>query len=119
MTSWLPTWLAWWNKGPVKPMKPMDAMHQPVVRERFDHYLAQTEPPASFRAQQVAEEFSYNELLTLGYERWQHVMPAIIELAFEMRELGFCDLIKGGKVLGEDVQPYDFDGGLRIRRNDD
>ena len=119
MASWIPQWLAWWDKGPVKPMRPTDAMHHPIVRAKFDHFMANTDPPATFRAQHVAEEIEYNELLKLGYERWQDVMPAVIELAFEMRAMGNCDLIKQGKVLGEDVSAYDIEGGLRIRRRDD
>lgn len=45
-------------------------------------------------------------------------MPAVIELAFEMRALGDCEILKGGKVLGEDVTPYDIEGGIRVRRAD-
>jgi hypothetical protein len=119
MSSWLPKWVAFWVKDPVKPMKPTDAMHQTCVRARFSHFLDNIEPPRTFRAAEVAQELTYNELLTLGYDKWEEVMPAVIELAFEMRAMGFCDILKEKKVLSEEVTPYDIVGGIRIRRRDD
>ena len=99
-------------------MKPTDAMHKPVVRQWFAHFIEHTEPPKTFSATAVAQSLSHNELKSLGYEKWQEVLPAVIELAFEMRAFGDCVILKGGKLLGEDVSPYEVDGGIRIGRND-
>lgn len=91
-------------------------MRAPSIRTRFHEFLDHTDPPASFKASEVAQQLSYNELVAMGYESWRDALPAVIELAFELREEGSCELIKGGKVLGEDVQSYDVPGGIRIRR---
>lgn len=100
-------------------MRPTEAMHQPCVKVRWAHFIHGTEPPKTFRAAQVAQELSYDELQTMGYENWEEVMPAIIELAFEMRAMGYCEILKGGKVLPEDVTQFDIEGGIRIRRLDE
>ena len=100
-------------------MKSTDAMHQACVQNRWSHFLHSTEPPNTFRAAEVAQELTYNELRTLGYMEWKEVLPAIIELAFEMRAMGYCEILKGGKVLGDDVGQYEIEGGIRIRRKDD
>ena len=75
-----------------------------------------TDPPATFKASEVAQQLSHNELVKLGYEKWEEVLPAVIELAFELREYGDCEILKGKKVLGEDVAAYDIEGDVRIRR---
>ena len=94
-------------------------MHHPFIRTRFSHFLDTTDPPASFRAAQVAQELSFNELQKMGYDKWEEALPAIVELAFEMRAIGNCEIIKGGKVLGQDVTAYDVEGSVRIRRVED
>lgn len=116
--DWLPDWAAWWQQEPQKPMRPTDAMHQACIQNRWSHFIHGTDPPKTFKASQVAQELSYNELRTLGYEEWEDAVPAIIELAFEMRAMGYCEILKGGKVLGDDVHHFDIVGGIRIRRND-
>jgi hypothetical protein len=97
-------------------MKSTDAIRSPAVRQRFHQFLDHTDPPASFKASEVAQQLSYNELVALGYESWRDAVPAVIELAFELREEGSCELLKGGQVLGEDVSAYDVGGAVRIRR---
>ena len=99
-------------------MKPTDAVHDPTLRNRFAHFLDNNDPPKSFRAAEVAQDLRVKELANLGYETWEEALPAIIELAFEFRELGSCEILKRGKVLGEDVQADDIEGGIRIRRID-
>ncbi len=51
-----------------------------------------------------------------GYEKWEEVLPAVYELAFELREFGDCEILRKGKVIGEDVTIVDLDGPIRIRR---
>ncbi len=91
-------------------MKPTDAMRAPAILQRFHQFLDHTDPPASFKASEVAQELSHKELVALGYESWRDAVPAVIELAFELREEGSCELIKGGQVLGEDVGLYEVGG---------
>lgn len=97
-------------------MRSTDAIRAPAIQQRFHQFLDHTEPPASFKASDVAQELSYDELVKLGYEKWQEVMPAVVELAFEVREYGDCEILKGKKILGDDVSYYDIDGDVRIRR---
>ena len=99
-------------------MKPTDAIHVPALRQRFTHFLDHYEPPASFKASEVAQDLTVKELQSMGYETWKEVMPAVIELAFELRAFGYCEILKGGKVVGEDVNAYEIEGGIRIRRHD-
>lgn len=82
----------------------------------FNRMLDETEPPASFKASQVAQALTAQELAALGYINWDEVMPAILELAWELREFGACEILQKGRVLGEDVDLYDVQGGFRIRR---
>ena len=114
--GWWPS--TWWGSGPVKPLKPTDAIRNQALRNRFIHFLDHTDPPASFRAAQVAQELKTAELQSMGYETWTDVLPAVVELAFELREAGYCEILKGGKVLGEDVASYEIEGSVRIRRVD-
>ncbi|KAK4541473.1 hypothetical protein LTR36_007919 [Oleoguttula mirabilis] len=97
-------------------MHSTDAAHNPALRAHFITLLDTTEPPGSFKASEVALLLTPKELFVLGYENATEAMPAIIELAFELREFGDCDILKKGKVLGEDVTAFDIEGGVRIRR---
>ena len=111
-------WSSWWAATPVAPLKPTDALHDPALRNRFIHFLDHTDPPATFRAAEVAQELTFNELRSMGYETWNDVLPAVVELAFELREAGYLQILKGGKVLGDEVGAYEIEGSVRIRRVD-
>lgn len=112
--------LSWlWQGAKPQYKNPTDAAHDPSVRDRFRMFLDTVEPPDSFKASEVAQSIPPVEIEALGYEKWEEVMPAIKELAFELRELGDCEIIKGGKVLPESVGQYDIEGGFRIRRTQD
>lgn len=52
----------------------------------------------------------------MGYKKQEEAIPAVYELAFEMRELGDCEILRKGVVIGEDVGLRDIDGPIRIRR---
>lgn len=99
-------------------MKPTDAIREQSLRNRFVHFLDHTDPPATFRAAHVAQELSYNELKAMGYETWEDVLPAVVELAFELREAGYLEILQKGKVLGPSVDASDIEGSVRIRRVD-
>ncbi|KAI7230508.1 hypothetical protein KC330_g6913 [Hortaea werneckii] len=105
-----------WSSGDTKQVSTTDASHDPRLRFHMQTFIDNTEPPASFKASEVAQAMSPKELANLGLERWEELMPAVIELAFELREIGDCEIMKKGKVLPDDVGPYDIEGGIRIRR---
>ena len=108
--------MPFWQAGPPKTMKSTDAIRSEAIRQRFHQFLDHTDPPASFKASQVAQELSYTELQALGYEGWKEALQAVVELAFELRETGDCEILKGGQVLGDDVEVYDVGTAIRIRR---
>jgi hypothetical protein len=43
-------------------------------------------------------------------------LPAVYELAFELRAFGDCEILRKGKVIPEDMSIEDLDGPIRIRR---
>lgn len=111
------SWYDWFWRIPVKqPMKPADAAHHPLLRGRFNTFLDNTEPPASFKASEVAQALREEELKQMGYEKWEEAVPGVIELAFELRAFGDCVVLKQGKVLPDSVMAVEIQGGCRIRR---
>ena len=59
---------------------------------------------------------SGKQLTRMGYEGWREAIPAIRELAWELRELGYCEILFKGKVLSMDVDLYEVEGPVRFRR---
>ncbi|KAK3115643.1 hypothetical protein LTR53_004796 [Teratosphaeriaceae sp. CCFEE 6253] len=114
MASWV-SWL-WGASGPTQPLRPIDAAHDPALRFHFLSLLDNTEPPDVFKASEVAQLLTHAELAKLGYETWREAIPAIRELAFELRGVGYCEILRKGKVLGDEVDLLDVDGPIRIRR---
>ncbi|KAK5133530.1 hypothetical protein LTR08_007667 [Meristemomyces frigidus] len=110
------TWWWPWAIPRPKPKPTTDAAHDPAIRAHFISLLDNTEPPASFKARDVAELLTDAELFALGYDTGADALPAIIELAFELREFGDCEIMKQGKVLGAHVTAFDIKGGIRVRR---
>ena len=113
MASWLTPW-TWWAAEDKKPVRATDASHDPAVRRHFTQLLDHNEPPASFSPGQVAKALSPAELKNLGYDSWVEVLPAVMELAFEQRDFGDCEIVFLGKktgkwrTLGEDKGPEDL-----------
>jgi len=97
-------------------MRTTDATHDPALRTAFLQYLDHTEPPQVFKASEVAQSLSEKQLTRLGYEGWRDAIPAIRELAWELRELGYCEILFRGRVLGMDVDLYEVEGPVRFRR---
>lgn len=111
-TSW---WWPWPTNRP-KPMRTTDAAHSLPIKTHLTTLLDTTDPPASFKAADVAAMLTPKELFELGFEYAEEAIPAIKELAFELREFGDCEILKKGKVLGPDIEAYEVEGGVRIRR---
>lgn len=97
-------------------MAAIDAAHDPVVRSRFITMLDGSEDPAWFKASEIAQTLTDQELWNLGYVSWEGAVPAIKELAFDMRAMGYCEIKKGGKTIPEDVTAFEVKGGIQIRR---
>lgn len=111
------TWYEWfWGIQPKGPARSTDAAVSESVRRAFAQMLDQTEPPEVFKPSEVAKQLKQAELAELGYEKWEEVLPAVYELAFELREFGDCEVLRKGKIIGENVTIVDLDGPIRIRR---
>jgi len=111
------SWWDWfWGIPSPVPLKAGDAAHHPVMRSRFIDFLDNTDPPHSFKANDVAKAFTQDELKQMGYENWDEAVPGVIELAFELRSFGDCEVLKGGKLVPEEVLAMEIQGGCRIRR---
>ena len=54
----------------------------------------------------------------MGYETWEEALPAVVELALELREAGFCQVFKQGRILPEGTQGFEIEGSVRIGRVD-
>ena len=80
--------------------------------------LDHTELPQVFKPSEVAELLTPKELAALGYKEHREAIPAIRELAFELRELGYCEILQKGKLVGEDVDVLEVEGPIRIRRKE-
>ena len=113
------TWTEWlFGTGPPKFLKPSDAAHDPTLRARFITLLDNTDPPASFKASEVAQSLSVMELRKLGYDKWDEALPAVKELAWELRAFGDVEILKGGRIIPMDVDAWEVEGGVRIRRKE-
>lgn len=97
-------------------MAPTDAAHDPVMRAQFQHLLDLHDPPNTFKPTDLVLLLSDADLRRMGYEKAEEALPAVYELAFEMKEFGACELLQKGKVLGEDATLLDLKGPVRIRR---
>lgn len=104
----------------MKHLKATDAMRNPAINTRFTDLMDNTDPPETFKASHVAMALTLEELRTMGYEKWQEAMPGVMALAFEMRAVGYCEILKGKKVLHGDVQYFEVDQvDVSIRRLED
>lgn len=111
------TWYEWfWGIKKNTPARAIDAGTSEVMRNAFTQMLDQVEPPDVFKPSEVAQQLSKKELESLGYERWEEALPGVYELAWELREFGDLEILRKGKVLGDDVEIKDLDGPVRFRR---
>jgi hypothetical protein len=101
------------------PISAQDAAAKPFMKELFQAMLDNTDPPAVFKPDDVAQMLSDAQLRECGYDKWEDALPAMYEVAFEMRAFGDCELLRKGKVIGTDVGIEDLDGPIRVRRKAD
>ncbi|EME45006.1 hypothetical protein DOTSEDRAFT_43435 [Dothistroma septosporum NZE10] len=111
------TWYEWfWGIKKAVPARSTDAATSEAIKKHFTQMLDHVEPPDVFKPSEVAQLLSDKELASLGYEKWEEALPGVYELAFEEREFGNCEILRKGKVIGDDVTIADLDGPIRIRR---
>lgn len=109
----------WWyniTPDPNGPIRTTDAATSEALKTHFIEILDRVEPPDSFKPREVAEALTDKELRSMGYKKQEEAIPAVYELAFEMRELGDCEILRKGVVIGDEVGIRDLDGPIRIRR---
>lgn len=87
-----------------------------VLEQRLKHFLHHREPPKTFCPSEVARALTPEELASLGLDGWRDAMPAVRQLAWEMRERGECQVLQRGEVLSQVVTLDDVRGPIRIRR---
>lgn len=90
--------------------------HQHILQHHLDSFLQRREPPKTFCPSEVARALTVDELSTLGCAEWRSAMPAIRELAWELRSRGECEILQKGAVLGDDIGIDDVKGPIRLRR---
>ena len=89
-----------------------------ALAKHLNDFLGKREPPKTFCPSEVARALTGDELEDLGFGGWRDAMPAIRELAWQLRGQGECEILQKGQVLGDDVGPNDVKGPIRIRRKD-
>lgn len=87
-----------------------------ALKTRLEEFLAKREPPKTFCPSEVARALTASEMSDLGYGNWRDAMPDIRRLAWDLRDRGDCEILQKGEVIGEDIQPDDVRGPIRIRR---
>ncbi|SMQ48708.1 unnamed protein product [Zymoseptoria tritici ST99CH_1A5] len=114
------TWYEWfWKLDPPKAeLRTTDAATSEILKAHFTELLDRVDPPDTFKARDVVEALTDKELRDLGYKKQEDAIPAVYELAFEMREFGDCELLRKGQVLGDEVGLRDLDGPIRIRKKE-
>lgn len=81
-------------------------------------YLTTADPPATLSPKRLAQQFTKDELRKLGYKEWQEVIPAIYELAWELREFGDLIIFCNGEQVPDDVMFYEVKAPIKIMRRE-
>jgi len=73
--------------------------------------------PKTICPSEVARALSPAELATLGADTWRELMPAVRELAWELRagSMSELEVLQGGQVVDEGVALQDIRGPIRLR----
>lgn len=89
-----------------------------ILSTHLAQFLQNRTPPKTFCPSEVARALSASELHTLGYSTWRDAMPDIRALAWELREVGDCEVLQRGEVLGLELALEDIRGPIRVRRSE-
>ncbi|KAF7190435.1 hypothetical protein HII31_08149 [Pseudocercospora fuligena] len=86
-----------------------------ILKRHLTDFLRKREPPKTFCPSEVARACSAAELTELGFASWRDAMPAIRDIAWQMRESGDLEILQKGNSVGG-VGPDEVTGPIRIRR---
>jgi len=86
------------------------------LERHLQEFLEKREPPKTFCPSEVARSLTGDELREVGCAGWRAAMSVVRETAWEWRELGKCEILQKGELVGEDVGLDDIRGPIRIRR---
>ncbi|GIZ41995.1 hypothetical protein CKM354_000527600 [Cercospora kikuchii] len=86
-----------------------------ILKRRLEDFLRQRHPPKTFCPSEVARALTAEELQQLGYAQWRDAMPAVREIAWDLRQNGQCEILQKGQSI-DDVDLDEVRGPIRIRR---
>jgi Protein of unknown function (DUF3253) len=72
--------------------------------------------PKTICPSEAARALSAAELQRTGVDHWRVLMPAIRELAFELRDKGILDILQKGEILPQSQTMQQTVGPIRLRR---
>lgn len=87
-----------------------------VVTAHLERLLDQREHPKTLCPSEAARALSRTELDHSCVESWRDLMPALRELAFEMRDQGQIEILQKGNVLPPGQSMSETTGPIRLRR---
>ncbi|KAK5201619.1 hypothetical protein BJ546DRAFT_834093 [Cryomyces antarcticus] len=90
-----------------------------LVQDRLNELLAAREYPKTCCPSEVPRSFSRQELQQLGATGWRDLMPAVREIAFEMRDRGEVEIMQRGEALDPGVGLEQVQGPIRVRKVQD
>lgn len=93
-----------------------DPSSHSILKHRLEDFLQKRQPPKTFCPSEVARALTASELSDLGFDTWRDAMPAVRQLAWELRAQGECEVLQKGECVGENVELEDIRGPVRIRR---
>lgn len=89
-----------------------------ALAQHLEEFLKRRDPPKTFCPSEVARALTEDEMRELGYAEWRDAMSDIREIVWERREMGDCEILQKGQLIGNDVGPDDVKGPIRVRRKD-
>jgi Protein of unknown function (DUF3253) len=75
--------------------------------------------PRTICPSEAARALSAAELQETGFHHWRDLMPAIRELAFELRDRGALDILQKGEILPQSQTMQQTVGPIRLRRKNE
>lgn len=86
------------------------------VTDHLNKLLDRRQHPKTICPSEAARALSRSELDESGVDCWRDLMPALRELAFELRDQGQLEILQKGDVLPSTQTLEDTTGPIRLRR---
>lgn len=87
-----------------------------LVTVHLDTLLHQRQYPKTLCPSEAARALSTAELRESGVDSWRDLMPALRQLAFQMRDQGKIEILQKGNVLPLDQTIERTTGPIRLRQ---